>query len=125
MARKMTREVARENDLKFYDNGIACQHGHTPIIRMTSTGGCYHCHEEKRSRRDEELESKAAYSPLYYLRFKKKDGTYDVIGPFRRRVTAVSQYKKRYANEYGEPCPSYFFGAAEDGSELEDSDDLD
>jgi hypothetical protein len=50
-------------------------------------------------------------SKRFYLQFKKADGSFEIIGPYRRRAIAVIVFKKRYLLEYGVPVPSYFFGA--------------
>jgi len=46
----------------------------------------------------------------YYLQFKKADGTYEILGPFKRRAIAVITFKKHYLREYGTVAPPYFFG---------------
>lgn len=117
-ARKLRRDVAKRQGLFYYDNGIACAAGHTPIIRMTSTGGCYHCWQERRAVQQAEAAERSQYPTKYYYRLKRKDGTFDVVGPFSRRITAINQYRKRYEAEWGEPLPAYVFG-----SDLEDSDE--
>lgn len=59
-----------------------------------------------------------------YIRFKRRDGTIDVIGPFTLQTAAVTAYKRMYEKEYGVPCPRWFFHpVGENARELEDSVD--
>lgn len=117
--RKITREFARREGLQYYNNGVPCDKGHTPIIRMVSTGTCYHCAKERAALAKAIADEKAKYPSKYYVRFKKKDGTFEIIGPFARRKSAVAQYRRRHLQEYGVPLPANYFGPA---SDVEDSE---
>lgn len=124
--RKLTRALAKEANLRYYNNGVPCAAKHEPIIRITATGVCFHCWHERQLEANKKAQAKATSPVRYWLQFKKKDGTFEVIGPpegFTRRLTAVIQYKKRYLREYGVPCPDHYFGPM-DETELEDSIDL-
>ncbi len=118
----MPRNKAREAQLVYYDNGIPCASNHHPIIRLTKTGGCFHCWKEGKEKRAAEASAKTAYQINYYLVFRKRDRSVEIIGPFKRRITAINNYKRRYLAEYGVPCPDDKFGPVE--TELEEKDDV-
>jgi hypothetical protein len=119
-ARKMKREAAKLAGLVFFDNGVPCEVNHQPIIRHVSTGACYHCRRLRLELKKLEADMLMPTSHKFYLVFRYKSGEAEIIGPFARRTTAINQYRKRYLQEYGVPCPADKFGLDE-AADLEDS----
>jgi hypothetical protein len=105
----MTRKFAKAANIIYYNNGVPCARNHTPIIRLTRTGGCYHCWVERKQVVETKAEQKTKHPVSYYLQFKRADGTFaDPIGPFTKRRTAIRKYKKMYLEEYGCECPQNY-----------------
>lgn len=105
----MSRDSAKLHGLKFYDNGVPCEKGHSPIVRLTVSGSCYFCRVERAEARRKKKEEQAKIKSRFYVHFKRADGTFQIVGPFKSQVTATATYKRMYLAEYGVPCPAHYF----------------
>lgn len=103
--RQIQRKVAQQCGVKYYDNGIPCEHNHQPIIRLTSTGVCYHCTLLRQQEREKKKAEKDKYKPKYYPILRKRDGSIEILGPFSRKIVAARHLRRRYEHEWGEPYP--------------------